>query len=592
MRTPLHPLPLGLAAGLLATRLLPAAGAAPAPPKTSPDPAVWLSLGHSTLDSRPPDWEWLRSQCAGGRALEPFRASGSKVGGLIVPVFDDGRCFYGTQVSLFRDRNPDPERDERSLRELLRAAQTAGVPVYLGLDVLAWQKTGVERPQGLFQRHPRLEELNQYGFADPRPEARYASPSHPETRRALADLLSELAERFPEAAGVVLDVRYSEREIYGFHPLARAEFARKHGLDPIDFGLDNIAGLRLNPVLRAWVDARRDALRRLAVELADHYRKRRTGGRVWINGYAEYYTDRDFHDVRTAQDWYAWLGTGRFDGVFLEGRWLAPFVDIDQFRPQQARVTELSRRLGRPLAVIPMSAGDHLIRTAGYLQEGSALRGRVERLEHLALLVREERDVEKGQRLLTAGLGRKSPAPLPVGAPLPDFVLPHAGIAAEWSSKSMRGRRGLALVAVAQPETLPPILEAMDAGTIERWRAAGMEPVLVSPQPVRRASAAPGLVPLHDPSGELLSRVPPAGALLLVDRAGFVRRSRELPQDAAALRALLRTAAPDPTPAFRVGEPAPEFTLTDASGAEVRLADFRDRRHLLLTYFPKCFTDG
>lgn len=592
MRTPLFSLPLGLTAGLLTARLLPTAGAAPAPAEPSPNPAVWLSLGHSTLDSRPPDWEWLRSQCAGGRVLQQFQTAGKNVGGLIVPVFDDGRCFYRTGVSLFRERNPVPERDERSLRELLRAARAKGVPVYLGLDLLAWQKTGVDRPQGLFQRHPQLEELNQYGFADPRPEARYASPSRPETRRALAELLGELAERFPEAAGVVLDVRYSEREIYGFHPLARADFARKHGLDPIDFGLDNIAGLRLNPTLRAWMDARRDGLRRLTVELADNYRKRRAGGRVWINGYAEYYTDRDFHDVRTAQDWLGWLGTGRFDGVLLEGRWLAPFVDIDQLRPQQARVAELSRRLGKPLAVIPMSAGGHLIRTAGYLQEGRALRGRVARLDYLALLMREERDVENGQELLTAGLGRQSPTPLTVGAPLPDFVLPLSGTAAEWNSKSIRGRRGLALVAVPQPERLPAILTALDEGVRRQWRGAGLEPVVVSSQAVPRVSAAPGLVHLHDPQRELLSRVPAEGAFLLVDRAGFLRRNRELPSDPEALHALLHTPEPDPTPPFRVGEPAPEFALTDASGVEVRLSDFRDRRHLLLTFFPKCFTDG
>ncbi len=41
-----------------------------------------------------------------------------------------------------------------------------------------------------------------------------------------------------------------------------------------------------------------------------------------------------------------------------------------------------------------------------------------------------------------------------------------------------------------------------------------------------------------------------------------------------------------------VGDRAPEFTGTLAGGREVRLRDFRDRRNVILYFFPKDFTPG
>lgn len=41
-----------------------------------------------------------------------------------------------------------------------------------------------------------------------------------------------------------------------------------------------------------------------------------------------------------------------------------------------------------------------------------------------------------------------------------------------------------------------------------------------------------------------------------------------------------------------VGEPAPEFAVTDSQGKNVRLADFRGKQRVVLYFFPKCFTPG
>ena len=40
------------------------------------------------------------------------------------------------------------------------------------------------------------------------------------------------------------------------------------------------------------------------------------------------------------------------------------------------------------------------------------------------------------------------------------------------------------------------------------------------------------------------------------------------------------------------GDAAPDFTGTVAGGGQLRLRDFRGRRHLILYFFPKDFTPG
>ncbi len=41
---------------------------------------------------------------------------------------------------------------------------------------------------------------------------------------------------------------------------------------------------------------------------------------------------------------------------------------------------------------------------------------------------------------------------------------------------------------------------------------------------------------------------------------------------------------------LRVGDQAPEFTLTDQNNREVRLRDFRDKKNVVLTFYVKAST--
>jgi cytochrome oxidase Cu insertion factor (SCO1/SenC/PrrC family) len=53
------------------------------------------------------------------------------------------------------------------------------------------------------------------------------------------------------------------------------------------------------------------------------------------------------------------------------------------------------------------------------------------------------------------------------------------------------------------------------------------------------------------------------------------------------------TPAPTPMPSkFKVGEMAPDFTLTDTAGQKVKLSDFRGKNNVVLAFYVFAFTGG
>ena len=47
-----------------------------------------------------------------------------------------------------------------------------------------------------------------------------------------------------------------------------------------------------------------------------------------------------------------------------------------------------------------------------------------------------------------------------------------------------------------------------------------------------------------------------------------------------------------PTPAVKVGDVAPDFTLTDQSGNKVSLHDFKGKKNVALAFYIFAFTGG
>jgi peroxiredoxin Q/BCP len=43
---------------------------------------------------------------------------------------------------------------------------------------------------------------------------------------------------------------------------------------------------------------------------------------------------------------------------------------------------------------------------------------------------------------------------------------------------------------------------------------------------------------------------------------------------------------------LKVGQPAPDFTLTDTSGNKIKLSDFRGKKNVVLAFYVLAFTGG
>lgn len=46
------------------------------------------------------------------------------------------------------------------------------------------------------------------------------------------------------------------------------------------------------------------------------------------------------------------------------------------------------------------------------------------------------------------------------------------------------------------------------------------------------------------------------------------------------------------TPTLKVGDMAPDFTLTDTAGQKVKLSDFRGKNNVVLAFYVFAFTGG
>ena len=59
----------------------------------------------------------------------------------------------------------------------------------------------------------------------------------------------------------------------------------------------------------------------------------------------------------------------------------------------------------------------------------------------------------------------------------------------------------------------------------------------------------------------------------------------------SAAATLLAQMTPPKTP-LKVGDMAPDFTLTATNGQKVKLSDFRGKNAVVLAFFPAAFTGG
>jgi len=86
--------------------------------------------------------------------------------------------------------------------------------------------------------------------------------------------------------------------------------------------------------------------------------------------------------------------------------------------------------------------------------------------------------------------------------------------------------------------------------------------------------------------------------LVLALAAGAHAQQQPAPKDKPAQQpAQTQAAQPAQTPAvpqthLKVGDPAPDFTLRDTAGKEVKLSDFRNKKSVVLAFYVLAFTGG
>ena len=61
---------------------------------------------------------------------------------------------------------------------------------------------------------------------------------------------------------------------------------------------------------------------------------------------------------------------------------------------------------------------------------------------------------------------------------------------------------------------------------------------------------------------------------------------------AASVMAEEKAKPADPKPKIEVGKPAPDFTLKDEKGKDVKLSSFKGKKNVLIAFYPKDFTSG
>ncbi len=81
-----------------------------------------------------------------------------------------------------------------------------------------------------------------------------------------------------------------------------------------------------------------------------------------------------------------------------------------------------------------------------------------------------------------------------------------------------------------------------------------------------------------------------AAVLLVLSLAVSLNGQQPTPSPAPA-----NTTATQPQPPkthLKVGQPAPEFALTDTAGKPVKLSDFKGKKNVVLAFYVLAFTGG
>ena len=570
------------AAGVLLGATLARGGAVNAAPAPNVG-ALWISLGVSTLDETAATSDAMRAAASDDAFWKALPSGKKRKVALVVPILSGGRVFYATSVAPFAGRNAAAARDEAALRALLARAKKRDVAVYLSFDALGWDRPApaawradATASPSLFENAPEREELTRE-LAPPASGPRYASPWAGGVAASLDDLAREAATRFPEAAGAVFDVHLSRGDVSGFNARERLAARRDLGFDPTTLNIAGTADEVLSPEALRWRDWRDDALKNLAGSLANSYRAAQPRDEVWIWGDAGYESAKGFDALRSGQDWARWLRDLPLSGVLLEGRWSEG--DAARLSGDAKNIVPIVRERGETAS---------LGAQWGALQSASRAPG------SLGFSVDSAREWNEAFSLARGQVPARTLPALQINALLPELRLPAAN-GTTWSARDERGKMALAILVANFPQNnagnarqFQSATRALTAATSALF-GRGIRAIAVSASSTAPAETAE-LLQLSDAGRALLGRAPVGLSLVAVDRDGWVRAVAPLDKPEMAGELALKTTVYRAK--LEVGQPAPDFIVSDMNGQERHLSALRGKKALLLSFFPKCFTGG
>jgi uncharacterized lipoprotein YddW (UPF0748 family) len=309
---------LALAAALALSWAGPFTGAARAD-------APYDSVAAATADSSvlgPIEYLWvLRNSLVSADDIPRLigRARDMKVKGLIVQVVGRGDGWYRSDLLPYPE--PIRERGRDPLGELIPLAHAEGLEVHAWVNCcLVWSgKRPPTDPGHVIRQHPewvaRLEDGRPMTRMSVRErekrmvEGVFLSPAHPGVRTWIANIVREIASRYP-VDGIHLDYIRQPSVAIGYDPTSRAKFALEQGVDPAMFA-------RLPKPERARMDSAWSAFQAAQVTaIVREVRDTISAVRPGIELSAAVLADTLTAVRRNSQPWSAWLRDGLLDRAY------------------------------------------------------------------------------------------------------------------------------------------------------------------------------------------------------------------------------------------------------------------------------------
>lgn len=258
------------------------------------------------------------------KELEKIKNAGLNT--VYLEVFWDGYAMYFSSVAPLRPAEIPSGVGEKYvgwdvLNVYLEEARKLDLKIHAWIHVFHQWNTnlgGIEKSP-IFSKHPDWAILDSAGSPLVKSEAEganrdvykvFMSPSNPEVRKYLRAVVFELADRYPQLAGIQWDyIRYplhSPEAPFDYNPKTLAEFQKETGIDA-----RRIDAKKTPKEWLAWQQWKTRQVTEVVKELAEVVRKRRPDWQIS----AAVFPDIEQNLKVKMQDWKDWSAKGYVDAL-------------------------------------------------------------------------------------------------------------------------------------------------------------------------------------------------------------------------------------------------------------------------------------